>query len=267
MHGAPIPPSIKKLLVPAEYVEDWGFQTNGQMCQFYGAPVCSITKKADETQAPSTQFFFLENDLKLGTNRTFNFIASTNRVSLLPHKISLLVPFSSKKMMDIVEAFMIKPTSREATAMRNTIDMCEAPAIQGEQKKCVSSIESMIEFSTSKLGKNVQALASEIEQGTKPQKYIIVGLKNMENDKTIACHKQMYPYAIFNCHLTFGTNVHKVSLIGLDGAKVKGVAICHKDTSAWSPNHLAFYELKVKPGTVPICHFLPGDDILWIGKK
>ncbi|CDP20906.1 unnamed protein product [Coffea canephora] len=57
-----------------------------------------------------------------------------------------------------------------------------------------------------------------------------------------------------------------VNLVGADGAKVKAVAVCHRDTSAWNPRHLAFQLLKVKPGTVPICHFLPEDHIVWVPK-
>ena len=51
-----------------------------------------------------------------------------------------------------------------------------------------------------------------------------------------------------------------------DGKKAEVVASCHMDTSAWNPKNVAFQVLKVKPGTVPVCHFLPRDDLIWIPK-
>nr|GLL16852.1 BURP domain protein RD22-like [Ipomoea trifida] len=56
----------------------------------------------------------------------------------------------------------------------------------------------------------------------------------------------------------------RFSLVGANGAKVKAAVVCHKDTSAWNPKHLAFQVLKIKPGTVPVCHFLPEDHIVWV---
>jgi hypothetical protein len=57
-----------------------------------------------------------------------------------------------------------------------------------------------------------------------------------------------------------------VPLEGVDGNRVKAVAVCHTDTSQWNPKHLAFQVLKVQPGTVPVCHFLPQDHVVWVSK-
>ncbi|OAY83003.1 BURP domain-containing protein 3 [Ananas comosus] len=54
-----------------------------------------------------------------------------------------------------------------------------------------------------------------------------------------------------------------VKMVGKDGAAVDAAAVCHADTAAWNLKHLAFQVLKVKPGTVPICHFLPQDHVVW----
>ncbi|KAD5508205.1 hypothetical protein E3N88_15908 [Mikania micrantha] len=51
---------------------------------------------------------------------------------------------------------------------------------------------------------------------------------------------------------------------GEDGTKVKAVAVCHTDTGKWNPKHLAFRVLNVKPGTTPVCHFLPEDHVVWV---
>ncbi|KAM0005498.1 putative BURP domain-containing protein [Helianthus debilis subsp. tardiflorus] len=53
-------------------------------------------------------------------------------------------------------------------------------------------------------------------------------------------------------------------MISADGKKMNAAAVCHIDTSKWNPKHLAFQVLKVKPGTVPVCHFLPEDHVAWV---
>jgi len=80
----------------------------------------------------------------------------------------------------------------------------------------------------------------------------------------VACHNLDYAYAVFYCHKFTATKVYVVSLVGLDGTKANAVAVCHRDTSGWNPKHLAFQMLKVKPGTVPICHFLSEDEVVWV---
>lgn len=59
---------------------------------------------------------------------------------------------------------------------------------------------------------------------------------------------------------------YKVAMLGENGAKVEAVAVCHKDTTAWNPKHLAFQLLKLKPGNIPVCHFLPKDNLVWVPK-
>lgn len=127
----------------------------------------------------------------------------------------------------------------------------------------------MIDFSTSKLGKKVQVILTEAEKGAqkKLQQYrITTGVKKLGGDEAVVCHKQKYPYAVFYCHKTKTTRAYMVPMEGADGSKVKAAAVCHTDTSAWNPKHLAFQVLNVKPGTVPVCHFLPEDHVIWVPK-
>ncbi|KAJ6435026.1 hypothetical protein OIU84_000294 [Salix udensis] len=57
----------------------------------------------------------------------------------------------------------VKPGSREAEVMEEKVRECENPGVEGEEKDCATSLESMIDFSTSKLRKNVQAISTEVE--------------------------------------------------------------------------------------------------------
>lgn len=152
--------------------------------------------------------------------------------------------------------------------MKNTIEECEEKVTDGEETYCATSLESMVDFSTSKLGKNVDVVSTVVDRETELQKYTMApGVKKLARDKVVVCHKQNYPYAVFYCHETETTKVFFVPLEGANGVRVKAIAVCHTDTSKWNPKHLAFHMLKIKPGTLSVCHFLPEDHVVWVPKK
>ncbi|XP_014500741.1 BURP domain protein RD22-like [Vigna radiata var. radiata] len=140
--------------------------------------------------------------------------------------------------------------------------------MKGEEKHCATSLESMVDFVTSKLGKNVHVTSTEVEIESKSQKFIVKdGVKILAEEEIVACHPMNYPYGVFYCHQISNSTAHFVPLEGEDGSRVKAVAVCHKDTSEWDPNHIAFQALKVKPGTIPVCHFFPeAHHLLWYAK-
>ncbi|KAL3586954.1 hypothetical protein D5086_013821 [Populus alba] len=228
----------------------------------------SYVYAATETQLhddPTVALFFLEKDMHPGKIMNMQFTENTNTATFLPRQVADSIPFSSDKLPEIYSEFSVKPGSMEAAEMENTIKECESPGIKGEEKYCATSLESMIDFSTSKLGKKVLAISTEVDNQTKMQKYTIkTGVKKMAGDKSVVCHKQNYAYSVFYCHATQTTRAYTVPLEGDDGTKAKAVAVCHTDTSAWNPKHLAFQVLNVKPGTVPVCHFLPQDHVVWV---
>lgn len=134
---------------------------------------------------------------------------------------------------------------------------------QETSRYCATSLESLIDFGTSKLGKDINLLINEVKTGSQGYEFG-EGVK-MVADKSVVCHKRKYPYAVFYCHTFQRTRTYMVPLVGGDGREAKAIAVCHMDTSAWHPNHLVFRVLKVKPGT-PVCHFLSNNDIVWIPK-
>lgn len=214
---------------------------------------------------PNVALFFLEKDLHPGTKMSLQFTRSSNTGTLLPRQVAKSIPFSSSKLPEILNQFSVTSGSLEAQMMEETIKECENPSNRGEEKYCANSLESMIDFSTSKLGKDIQAISTEVENETPIQKYAIATVvKKMPGEKSVVCHKQNYAYAVFYCHATQATKTYMVPLEGSNGMKAKAIAVCHTDTSTWNPRHLAFQILKVKPGTVPVCHFLPEDHIVWV---
>ncbi|XP_030543057.1 BURP domain protein RD22 [Rhodamnia argentea] len=222
---------------------------------------------ASETQLHDDRnvaLFFLEKDLKPGTTMTLHFTKTSNSVAFLPREEAKTLPFSSDKLPDILDHFSVKPGSAEAEIMKDTIKECEEAGIKGEEKYCATSLESMIDYTKSELGNNVKALATEVNKETQLEKFTIkAGLRRVAADEAVVCHKQNYAYAVFYCHKTQATRLYMVPMKGADGTEAKAIAACHTDTSAWNPKHLAFQVLKVKPGTVPVCHFLPEDHIVW----
>lgn len=227
---------------------------------------------ASETQLhdnPNAALFFLEKDLHQGTKLNMQFTkTSDNEAKILPREVANSIPFSSNKIETILNHFSIKEGSEESEIVKTTINECEETGIKGEEKLCVTSLESMVDFTTSKLGNNVEAVSTEVNKESDLQQYRITqGVKKLgEKNKAVVCHKENYPYAVFYCHKTDSTKVYSVPLEGVDGSRVKAVAVCHTDTSQWNPKHLAFQVLKVQPGTVPVCHFIPQDHVVWVSK-
>ncbi|XP_004308362.1 PREDICTED: dehydration-responsive protein RD22-like [Fragaria vesca subsp. vesca] len=216
--------------------------------------------------------FFQGKDLQdSGKTVTLRFLKLTsNKATLLPRQVTQSIPFSSSKFPEILTYFGVNPKSAAAERMKRTIKDCEAPAIKGEEKYCATSLESLIDFTVSKLGKNVQVYATEAEnKNEKKQEYSIdiTGVLSL-GDRSVVCHKENYVYGVFYCHKFYGTTTraYMVPLVGVDGVtKAKALAVCHIDTTAWNPKHLAFQVLKIKPGnTIPVCHFLDTTSLLWV---
>lgn len=192
--------------------------------------------------------YFLENDLHRTKQMSIPQLAEKqDKASFLPRSIADSMPFSMNKFPEILKQFSVEPNSLESKILKVAIQDCDAAAIEGEDKFCASSLESLIDLSVSKLGKNIHILSTEFEKETETQGFTLgEGVKKMGN-KQVVCHKEKYPYAVFMCHSIDETDAYVVPLVGADGTKAKGVAICHKDTSAWNPEHRAFKQLNVKP--------------------
>ncbi|KAK3161858.1 hypothetical protein QOZ80_1BG0082350 [Eleusine coracana subsp. coracana] len=227
---------------------------------------------ASETQLhddPNVALFFRDRDLHAGTKMTLQFATTAGAAArFLPRAEAETVPFSTEKAPEILARFHVDPDSLQAAEMAQTLRDCEARAVDGERKACATSLESMVDFATSSLGtSHVRAVSTVVaKEGSSPrQEYAVTGVKPAAGgtDSLVACHAEPYPYAVFACHMTRATRAYSVSMRGEDGTAVEAVAVCHTDTAGWNPKHLAFQVLKVKPGTVPVCHFLPQDHVVW----
>ncbi|XWS52575.1 hypothetical protein CRYUN_Cryun11dG0082600 [Craigia yunnanensis] len=209
--------------------------------------------------------YFFQKDLRPGKMVNLPLLITTrDETPFLPDRVAKSIPFSSDKLTGILKHFSLKPKSREADTMNETIRACERVAINGEEKFCATSFESFVDLSISKLGKKIELLSNELAKETKSPLFTIAKKVQNMGENELVCHKMKYPGAVFLCHSINKTAVYKVTLVGKDGAKAIAVAVCHKDTSSWNPKHSAFQILKVKPGTIPICHFLVRDTLVWV---
>ncbi|XP_054819881.1 BURP domain-containing protein 3-like [Prosopis cineraria] len=217
----------------------------------------------------NANFFFLEKDLKPGhkMNMPFFFQTSNQDSTFLPREVVKSIPFSSSKMAVILKKFAVKVGSAYAEVLKNTIEECERSEMKGEEKYCATSLESMVDFSIFKLGKSVKALSLEVMNAVtmEEEEYTISqGVKKVAEAKVVVYHKLDYVYAVFYCHNIKNTDEYMVPLEGALGSRMKAVSVCHKDTSQWNPKHIAFQMLKVKPGSVPLCHFLLPVAVVWV---
>ncbi|KAI3917389.1 hypothetical protein MKW98_027308 [Papaver atlanticum] len=193
------------------------------------------------TDSLGASLFFLEKDLYPGAKMNLHFVVSTaSGTAFLPRNLAKVTPFSSSKLPEILNQ------------------------------------EVLCNFIGIKFGKNVNVLTTEISSDKaqrtrmRKQQYVVSSrIRQIVSDNLVACHSLPYPYAVFFCHATLAhtTRAYVVPLIGADGSEIIATAVCHNDTTKWDPDDVAFQVLNVKPGTIPICHFLTEDNIVWAGKN
>uniref|UniRef100_A0A0E0GII9 BURP domain-containing protein n=1 Tax=Oryza nivara TaxID=4536 RepID=A0A0E0GII9_ORYNI len=168
---------------------------------------------------------------------------------------------------------LINPASSAGSASKedtvgnvSTLAECEAAPQAGEAKRCATSLESMVEFAASSLGtRDVHAVSTEVDRaGPAPrQAYRVEAVRPVpvSGGDMVACHGMAYAYAVFGCHTTTAA-AYMVALSGADGTRAEALAACHADAAPGVAE--AYKRLGVAPGSVPVCHFLPQDDMLWV---
>ncbi|KAI3804964.1 hypothetical protein L1987_26885 [Smallanthus sonchifolius] len=222
---------------------------------------------------PSLNVFFKVTDLYLGKRMPIYFATDEDSTPtrLLSKKEADSIPFSLSKLPYLLEYFSFSNTSSQAKAMEITLKQCEQKSIVGEVKFCVTSSESMLEMTRGFFGSvkpNVMTTKILSSNHALFQNYTFVE-KPLEiyASKKVACHTMAYPYLVYYCHGHEGqmTRVFKLALGGENKERVESVAVCHMDTSAWARDHVAFRILGGHPGSSPVCHVIPVDNLVWFG--
>lgn len=216
--------------------------------------------------------FFKLEDLQMGNTMQVYF--PKRDPSRSPHLLSKekadAIPFSLEELPSLLKRFSFTQDSPQAKAMEDTLRQCKNKPIKGETKFCATSLESMLDFTRSIFGFDVDIkIVSTKHQTNSPtliQDYTICQVpKEIISPKMVACHTMPYSYAIFYCHYQESkSRVFKVSLVGENGDRVEAIGVCHLDTSEWSHSHPSFQVLGIEPGTSPVCHYFPADNFVWV---
>ncbi|KAI5329832.1 hypothetical protein L3X38_029229 [Prunus dulcis] len=187
--------------------------------------------------------------------------------SFLPRGILSKLPFSTPGMSELREIFHARDNSAMEHVLTNALGECERAPSPGETKRCVGSIEDMIDFATSVLGHNVVVRTTENVSGSKQKVMIgmISGINGGNVTKSVSCHQTLYPYLLYYCHSVPKVRVYEADIVDVESkSKINhGVAICHIDTSSWSPEHGAFVVLGSSPGKIEVCHWIFENDMAW----
>ncbi|XP_074309606.1 BURP domain protein RD22-like [Silene latifolia] len=210
--------------------------------------------------------YFTEPDLtRPGKTLKLNFMKIEDDAKFLPIQVTKSIPFSSKAFPRILDLFSVQANSSSADIMEDTIRACEIKAMSEEKKLCALTLEDMVDYVKSHVGKKVCTLSGYVAKDVQ-NVHKIVNSKKVESDVSMVCHKMGYPYAVFYCHNLKETSLYEISMVDSEGKKMDAIGVCHKDTSSWSPKHVSFQMLKVKPGSVPVCHFLNERSIAYVLK-
>ncbi|EXB82603.1 hypothetical protein L484_027781 [Morus notabilis] len=212
--------------------------------------------------------FFRESKLKKGVVMPMPDIKDKMpERSFLPRVITSKLPFSTSKASDLKKIFHAADNSTMEKIIVDTLAECERAPSRGETKRCVSSVEDMIDFATSVLGRNVVARTTESVSGSKKNIMIgsVKGINGGKVTQSVSCHQSLFPYLVYYCHSVPKVRVYTADILDPNSkAKINhGVAICHLDTSAWSPTHGAFLALGSKPGRIEVCHWIFENDLTW----
>ena len=232
-----------------------------------------VGDSSSETGAYSP--FFTTTDLKSGARMAQKFPPDLGATAsyFLPKDEADSIPFSLKKLPEILGIFSLPSGSRQAKDVEDSLRLCEGRPIEGETKFCATSVESLTNlvhrfFGTSETGhRGLSLLASTFLDRPKIafQNFTVLGAPEVvAATKMMGCHVMVYPYAVFYCHQQGGRDrVFKVLLRGDNGDKVKAVAACHDIISKWDPNLAEFR--KVRLPERPLCHFFPPHgNLVWV---
>lgn len=187
--------------------------------------------------------------------------------SFLPRSILTKLPFASSKLNELKSVFRVSDNSSMDKMIVDSLSECERAPSQGETKRCVGSLEDLIDFATSVLGHNVTVRSTENLNGM--NKNVMVGQVSKVNGgkvtQSVSCHQSLFPYLLYYCHSVPKVRVYEADLLDTNTkAKINhGVAICHLDTTAWSPTHGAFMALGSGPGRIEVCHWIFENDMTW----
>ncbi|AQK52170.1 BURP domain-containing protein 12 precursor [Zea mays] len=218
--------------------------------------------------SPEPGKFFRERELVAGNRMPMPDIRDKMPPrAFLPRAIAARIPFEPNA---VSEAFGLPLDTALGKAVASTVAECERAPSKGETKRCATSAEDVVDFAVEVLGDDivVRSTASTAGGGGRVQLGAVAGVDGGRVTRSVSCHQSLFPYLVYYCHSVPKVRVYEADILAADGSgsgeKInRGVAICHLDTSDWSPAHGAFVALGGKPGEVEVCHWIFEGDMTW----
>lgn len=270
-----VDPNKATMSYRSEHENDLKTVSTGHMTHIEGKPSHHVHSHSHKTKRHADVFFF-HDMLRPGSMITPTIPPTNSIPTLLPRHVADSLPFSTKRLPDIVAMFA--PTSLGMIRdIRWTLDTCEHPrTLPGEKAGCTTSLETLGELTTSLLRtSNVRAFSAAnlpVEAPGTPAlrgRYNVTAARRLSKSSEImTCHDLTYPYAVYYCHTSNPTAAYAVTLESMERgaapATMEALAVCHLDTSQWSLKHPFFALHNVKPGDVAVCHFLTKLSVVWV---
>nr|BAK05386.1 predicted protein [Hordeum vulgare subsp. vulgare] len=234
------------------------------------ATTASTSEQQQQHQRHATKWspepgkFFRERELVTGNRMPMPDIRDKMPPrAFLPRDIARKIPFEASA---VSEAFGAPPDTAMGKAVVSTVAECERAPSRGETKRCATSAEDVVDFAVEMLGDDivVRSTASTAGSGAGVRLGDVTGGKAA---RAVSCHQSLFPYLVYYCHSVPKARVYEADIMAADaggGRKInRGVAICHLDTSDWSPSHGAFVLLGGEPGKTEVCHWIFEGDMTW----
>ncbi|CAM0879508.1 unnamed protein product [Alopecurus aequalis] len=213
--------------------------------------------------SPEPGKFFRERELVAGNRMPMPDIRDKMPPrAFLPRDIATKIPFQPAA---VSAAFGVPLDTAMGKAVASTVAECERAPSQGETKRCATSAEDIVDFAVEMLGDDivVRSTASTAGSGGDVRLGDVTGGGTVA--RAVSCHQSLFPYLVYYCHSVPRARVYRADIMAADSDKKinHGVAICHVDTSDWSPGHGAFVALGGKPGEIEVCHWIFEGDMTW----
>ncbi|KAL3614864.1 hypothetical protein CASFOL_040525 [Castilleja foliolosa] len=136
--------------------------------------------------------------------------------SFLPRVIVSKLPFSTSKITEMKKIFRVGEDGSGMSKMMidALADYERAPSAR-ETKRCVASIEDMIDFVTSVLGRNVVVRSMNTTQGYNRKVMLgnVKGVNGGQVTKFVSCHQSLFPYMLYYCHSVPKVRVYEADIL------------------------------------------------------
>ncbi|RLN36004.1 BURP domain-containing protein 14-like [Panicum miliaceum] len=216
--------------------------------------------------SPEPGKFFRERDLMMGNRMPMPDIADKMpHRAFLPRDIATKIPFEEGAVSAL---FGAAPGTAMRQVVASTVAECARAPSRGETKRCATSAEDVVDFAVEMLGSSsvaVRSMEAAAGGGRDVRLGRIAGVAGGAVTRSVSCHQSLFPYLVYYCHSVPRVRLYEADILDVDSNRKinHGVAICHLDTSDWSPNHGAFVALGGKPGEIEVCHWIFQGDMTW----